>query len=49
MTSAETFSDDLAAAATDVESYFNSLVCETFIVSVSPIVTVTTEDDNAGE
>ena len=47
-TSAET-SDELAAVATSVESYFESLVSGTFNFSVSATVTVTTEDDNAGD
>lgn len=47
--SAETFSTELTEAATDVGSYFESLVSETFNFTVSATVMVTTDDDNDDE
>jgi len=47
--SADSFSSELTDASTDLGSYFESLVSETFNFSVSAIVQVTADDDNDGE
>ena len=45
-TSADTFSNELTEAATDVESHFESSISETFNFTVEVAVTVTADDDN---
>ena len=45
-TSADTFSNELTEAATDVESHFESSVSETFNFTVEVAVTVTADDDD---